>query len=571
MYQVSDAYKLKMMDQVQTHRLKGTLDTTINFTDSDVIGVSYSNQCSEKKVNVGSVFIGTLKLTFLQDYLNRGGYFGKVITISDGLLLGYDENENPIWEDVPIGSFYIADAVYRAEGMVDITAYDCLSKMDKTWQSTQATGTIYSFCKYIETMTGTTFGMTEEECQALPNGTESIIPYVDNEINTYRDLLCAIVQFAGGFATAERDGSWVIRNFKTTQSVNVPKNRRLQKASYSDYKTFFDGIAYTDCVSGEERVLGSATASIVELGPNPFMQYGTVVVKTRRCANILNTVAAVRYTPFNVGVLPAFIALDLGDVVRFIDDYTGGYTQGAVMSLTWTYNKTVQLQCFGENPNLATVQSQSRKSISSLRQTTAQNEISYFHYTNLEDIRFGSEVETLVARLRFISTQTTTVKIFHEFLMDMVANLSKDCSYEVRYYLDNELVSYSPFERLKAYGASNGNTDLSITRDFFYIIQNVVPNISHLWEVKIITHNVSSTEIDANHLHVTLEGQRMYADNLAGIMELGDNINLIDIGGFALIGMEDEVVFRFNPVTEYLLAENGDNLCTEAGDQFILE
>lgn len=571
MYQVSDEYKAKMLDQVQTHRLRGTLNGTISFTDNDVIGVSYSNQCSDKKVNVGSVYVGTLKLTFLRDFLNRGSYYGKTITISDGLLLGYDEHDVPVWEDVPIGTFYIADAVYRAEGMVDITAYDCLSLMDEPWQSTQALGTLYSYCKSIELNTGAVFGMTQEECEALPNGSESIMPSTNNEINTYRDLLHALAQFAGGFATATKDGTWVIKTYKTDPVTIIPKNRRFQSAKYSDYTTLYDGISYTDIQRGIERTLGPATGSIIELGANPFLQFGSVITKTQRCEQILNAVALIRYTPFSVSALPALVALDMGDVVKFTDDYTGGYTQGAVMQLSWTYNKSVQLQCFGENPKLASVQSQSRKSISSLRQSSADNEINYYHYSNLDDYSFGPETEVLVAKLRFTATHTTTIKIFHEIIMDMTADLSADCSYEVHYYLDGNLLPYKPYERIGGiYGSASGDTELSITKDLFYVLQNVTPNVMHTWEVKIIMHGISSTEIDVDHIHITLEGQKMYADDLSGFLEITDNLSLFTLGGLGLLALEDSAVIKINPVDEFnITTEDGDDITTEDGDDII--
>ena len=125
MYTVSDEYKIKMLDQVQTHALSGTIDS-ISFTGGDVIGVSYTAKCADKKVNIGGVNIGTLKLTFLTDILNRGDYYGQTITISDSLLTGYDEDEDPIWETVPVGVFYVAEAVWTAAGMINVTAYDCL-------------------------------------------------------------------------------------------------------------------------------------------------------------------------------------------------------------------------------------------------------------------------------------------------------------------------------------------------------------------------------------------------------------------------------------------------------------
>ena len=117
MYQVSEAYTTKMFDQVQTHKLTGLIDS-VAFYGEDVIGVSYTNRCSDKNVNLGSVNIGTLKLTFLKDLLDRGDYYGKVITLSDSLLIGYDEDEQEIWESIPIGTFYVAEATWRAEGMI---------------------------------------------------------------------------------------------------------------------------------------------------------------------------------------------------------------------------------------------------------------------------------------------------------------------------------------------------------------------------------------------------------------------------------------------------------------------
>ena len=147
MYSVSESYRAKMLDKVQTHRLTGTIDG-INFTEADVIGVSYKNQCTQKNVLIGSVNIGVLKFTLLRDLLNRGDYQKKKVVINDGLLLGYDENDEPIWEDIPIGEFYISEALWTAAG-IDITAYDVLSKLDKPVQISQTSSKLYGFCQYI--------------------------------------------------------------------------------------------------------------------------------------------------------------------------------------------------------------------------------------------------------------------------------------------------------------------------------------------------------------------------------------------------------------------------------------
>ena len=541
MYQISDEYRAKMLDQVQTHRLKGTLNGNISFTDSDVIGVSYKNQCSDKKVNVGSVYVGVLKLTFLQDFLNRGSYDKKTITISDGMYLGTDENDQPVWEDIPVGTFYIADAVWTAENMISITAYDCLSLMDKTLEIDTSAGNVYNFCKYIEIKTGATFGMTQEECAALPNGTEVVSPYEENNMETYRDLLSALAQFVGGFAYAAKDGTWKLKTFGETSVVAIPKNRRMSGAKYSDYTTLYDAISYVDQSTGLLRVVGEANGVIMKLGTNPFLQYGSQAAIDRRALNIVRAIKKIRYRPYSAGLLPAFVALDLGDVISFTSDYASETTSGALMVLAWTYNKSYKVQCYGDNPALQSAQSQTEKNVSGLMRTTTENQVTYYNYANVEALTFGSEVETSIAKIRFSPAQKTTVKIMHEFIMDMISNLSTDGSYELHYYLDNELVAYSPYERIKGiYGASSGSTEFSICRDFFYIIRDVEPGTFHTWEVKIVTHGITSTTIDVDHAHVTLEGQRLYGEDYSGgLIEAFDTIAVIPLGYLELVSISD--------------------------------
>lgn len=571
MYEITNEYRAKMLDQVQTHRIVGTIDGH-PFTDDDVIGVSYTNQCTDKKVNVGSVFTGVLKLTFLRDFLSRGDYFKKAITISDGLLLGYDGQEAPIWEDIPIGTFYIAEATWRSAGMIDVVAYDCLSLMDKACEIDTSTGSVFSFCKYIEVMTGVEFGMSQEEVNALPNGDQMIQAYYDNDIVTYRDLLSYIAAFVGGFAYAGRDGKFYLKNFGNFRNVDIqiPKNRRISNAKFSDFVTAYDAISYTYMKTGRVSYFGPGKWTICDLGANPFLQYGSEETLYQRRWNILGAIVPMLYTPYTVSLLPAFIALDLADVIEFTDDYTEDSTLGGAMQITWTYNKSVTVSCFGDNPNIEKVKSSASKSISRITQNTVSNELVYYNFANTEVITFGSEVETPIARLRFMGSQPTNVLIFHEFIFNMELDTSTDSSYEVRYYYDGQLIPYSPSESLSGYGDSV-TVDMTIARDFFYMMKGVTGDVSHNWEVRIITHGVESTTIDVNHCHITLEGQGLYGDEVFdGLIEVDDTFQLLDFGYLELLPMADEADITFNTYSSYILTEAADNLCTESGDRLIL-
>ena len=543
MYTVSDEYKTKMLDQIQTHALSGTIGST-SFSGNDVIGVSYTNKCTEKNVNVGGVNIGTLKLTFLRDILNRGDYYGQTITISDSLLTGYDENEDPIWEAVPLGVFYVAEATWRAEGMIDITAYDVLSLLDKNLNIDQSSGSVYAWCKYIEQETGAVFGMTEAQCELLPNGTELISPYEEGNLETFRDLLSALAQMVGGFACAERDGTWKLKAFGNTSVISIPKNRRYQGAKYSDFTTYYDTVSYVEAETNTVRYIGDGEGLVMKLGSNPFLQYGSYGAIQRRVFAIVDSIKNMTYTPFDVGLMPAFVALDLGDVVSLVDDYTEDTSSGAVMDVTWTYNKSFKIKSYGDNPNLRSAQSKTDKNISGLMQNTARNEVIYYNFSNIEQISFGPEEETTIASLAFTSAQETTVKILHEFVMDILSDLAVGGSYELHYYLDDELVSYKPIESLGAITAFQSGTDTpaTITRDFFYILKNVEPNVRHTWEVKILAHDITSMEIDVNHAHVTLEGQRLYGEDYwGGYIEAKDTLTLIPYGYLSLISITESV------------------------------
>ena len=560
MFNVSEAYRAKMLDQIQTHRLVGLLDDTYSFTEADVIGVSYKNQCSQKNVALGSVNIGVLKLTLLVDLLDRGDYYGKKIVLYDGLKIEEESGED-VFEDVPVGVFYIAEAIRTAAGIV-ITAYDVLSKTDKNLTIDQTSGTLYYFCKYIESETGASFGMTQEECEALPNGTEVLSPYEDNDMTTFRDLMSTIAQMVGGFAYADRLGTWKLRSFDNVSVITIPKARRMSGTEISDFDSYYDFVSYVDAKTKNVKVVGSGDGLVMKLGNQPFLQYGTPEAIDRRVNNIVAVVKQMVYTPFKASMLPAFIALDLGDVIELEDDYSGETSSGAVMLATWTYNKAYKVQCYGDNPNLRDAQSRTDKDISGIINQTVQNEVTYYNFANLEPIQFGSDQEVTIAQLYFTAAQQTTVKIMHEFIMEMLRDLSLQGSYEIRYYLDEERVNYSPYESLSPLiittdvptpeEESGGGTEpvradiepieSTITRDFFYVLRDIQPGIRHSWEVRILTHGIEETTIDVNHAHITLEGQRLYGEEyFDGYIEAKDMLDLLPVGGLGLVAMSEGI------------------------------
>lgn len=550
MYSISDEYRAKMFDQVQTHRLSGTIDG-ITFTGDDVIGVSYSNRCSDKKVSIGSVNIGVLKLTFLRDILNRGNYYNKVITLTDSLMTGLDENEEPIYESVPIGKFYIGDAVYTGRDMVDVTAYDCLALMDKPLNIGQTSGYIYDFCLTIEAETGAVFGMTQEECEALPNGLEIIGPYIDNDMSTYRDLLSKLAQMAGGFAYADRTGKFRIKPFDDTSVLNIGKARRFSGAKFSDFTTRFDAISYQDVKStGDTIVIGNPDGFIMELGNNPFLQYGTSQAIHDRVNAIYDKVRLMTYTPFEVSLLPAFIVLDLGDVISFTNDYTLSTSTGAVMSIEWTCNKSVKVCCYGSNPNLRHGMSSTDHAIKGASSANREGRVATYTATNIQTFEIESEKEKILS-CHFSTSSSQPILTLTEIKFD----LDSPGTVEVFYVLDDEEIVYSPVETYDEAGLHTISLMYPVTVDEL--------NLRHKFEVKMRTS--SSLTIDPEYARVFIQGTGYnMSGGFGGYIEAEDEYTLIDFGYLEPIAFTDTATInasiqsdKYSPTDNYSVEDVG--------------
>ena len=528
MYSISDEYRAKMFDQIQTHKLTGTLDTSISFTGEDVIGVSYTNRCTDKKVSIGSVNIGVLKLTFLKDLLNRGDYYGKKITLSDWLLTGYDENEQEVWESVPLGVFYVAEATWTAEGMVDITAYDGLSKLDIPLAVAQTSGYLYDFCKLIELHTGAEFGMTQNECEALNLGTALISPYEDNDMTTYRDMVSKLAQLVGGFAYAGRDGKWRLKAFGNTSILSIGNTRRFSGAKYSDFQTRFDGITYQDVrITGETKYVGDPDGFVMELGNNPFLQYGTTGLVKSRVQSIFDIVQTMTYTPFDVGLLPAFCVLDLGDVISFTNDYTGNTSTGCLMQITWTYNKSFKVQCFGSNPNLRSGQSKSDHASKGASSANKDGRIATFVATNIQQFIVDS-VKQEILRTMFTTSSSQAVLTLTEVKFD----LDEPGDVEVYYYLNGEELSYVPTETYSEAGIH--------TLSLMYPIEGLEKDRKYRFVVKMKTSSGLIIEPLSARTYVQGTGFDLTGE-FDGYIEVSDDIYLIGFGYLGALGASETV------------------------------
>lgn len=550
MYSVSEAYIERMMHHGTRRRLSGTIGS-VPFSSDDVIRDSLSisaKAADASDMKIGGVYLGEFSLSFVPSFINkvaRDQYSGKEVSISIGLWIPdpEDEIDGGEWVDVPCGVFTLdEESPQLSKNGIAVSGYDHMKMFDKKFDLDTTSATPYGYLSYACEACGVELGNTQEEIEALYNGTELLGLYSPNDIETYRDLLYWVAQSCVCFACCDRQGRLVLRKFGNPTGITFDEDHRDDDVVFSGYTTKWTGVSFVDMETQMTRYYGLEVDDglTMNLGSNPLLQIGSLNAIDRRRKAVLQGVSEIQYTPFSFNSArdPIF---DLGDAIPFSGGLSGNCT-GCVMSLSYSMSN-YNFEGYGNKPSLANARSKSDKDISGLIQETTENQVTYYQFANVEPISIVPEQEVSIAKLKFVSAQQTTVKILHEFIFDMLADLASDGSYELRYYLDDELLTYKPYERVGGiYGGQSGATELSICRDFFYILKDVEPNLRHEWEVKIVTHGISSTMIKTNNAHIVIEGQRLYGDShFDGFIEAEDIITIIPYGYLTLVSVSDSV------------------------------
>lgn len=243
MYQVSEEYLKQTKRKVQTFRLTGTVNK-VAFTNNDILSGSFTitNQCSEQNdVKIGSVYIGELKCTFKPD-LQVPDWTKAQIIVSEGLLI-----DGTTWEDVPLGVYTVSEANDTEYG-VDITAYDNMARFNRSCMVDITIGTPHELLTLACTTCEVELGMTQADVDALPNGTESLSLYTENDIETWQDFVFWVAQATGTIATMDREGKLVLRSYTQNVVDTLTNHERFTGSKFSKFETRYSGLS---CVNME--------------------------------------------------------------------------------------------------------------------------------------------------------------------------------------------------------------------------------------------------------------------------------------------------------------------------------
>ena len=186
MYAVSQKFKEAMRRPVQRHRVKGTVNG-VAFTEANILSGSFSitGQCSDaSNVQIGQVYTSELKITLLKN-LNLSRY-----TLMDSEIVPYFglRLDTGVYEYIPLGIFTVSKASWGATG-VEVTAYDNMSKLDRTFSTSVLVGTPFELLMLACNSCGLELGNSVRDFNAFANGTRRLQLYADNDIQTWRDLV----------------------------------------------------------------------------------------------------------------------------------------------------------------------------------------------------------------------------------------------------------------------------------------------------------------------------------------------------------------------------------------------
>ena len=534
MYSVSNKYRQDMKEPVARLSLRGAVGDKA-FTEENIVGGSFSitNQCVDSdEILLGAAYIGELQATFKDIDIDRYEWVGKTITAYHQRTFSDDTSE-----EIPLGVFTIAEATWSADGIA-VIAYDNMSKLDKAAQFNATNGTPYSILRNICQNCGLTLGMTQAQVESLPNGTELIGLWAENDIETYRDMISWLAQTLASIVLVDRQGHIYLRSYGMTSVDTIGAENRFLDATFSDYESRYSGVSVVDMSSKQTRYYGTEQDIYLtyNLGSNPFMQYGTQTTKERMARAILNSLAATAYVPFSCTMLgdPAY---DLGDVVTLSGGMGDSTKHFVIQRYSYNLHNNYTAEGVGKNPDVANAKSKTDKQIQGLLNNVNQNEIQYYIFSNTEEIVVGDTQEKTIIDIRFASLKATTV-IFHaEILLDVDTTVSgityNDAVGTVTYYINAAEVT----ERHPVETWVDGNHIL-------HLLYHMKINDAELTRfVVTLTANGGQITIPINGIDAMISGQGLAATNeWDGYIDIEETIGKIRLGGISVKhNMTDEV------------------------------
>lgn len=497
----SAAFYQELKRNSRIEHIRGTIGN-VSFTDANIISMNYTNRASDtKEVSFGLAYVGQLQISLCDVNIPRGSWSNKQITVEFGLTIGGSE------EWIPIGTFFVSEALWT-DTSINITANDAMTKFDKTIAIDTTEGDLYSLLSWACSQVSVTLGMSLADCERLPNGDEYLGLYPESDIKTYRDFIGWLAQTAGGFATIDRQGRLVVRSWadSLTPADTFTASDRIAGSTFSDFQTNYAGISIVNMEDKTTSVYYSGDGVIINLGSNPFMQYGTEEEKTRQREVLMNVAQDINWTPFTASLLsnPVY---DLGDKITMTGGVAGENSLSCVvMDINWTPKGLTEFRGYGSDPALASGKSKTEKEISGITGggTNPADKITIVTFANSEQTSIDDSWRTFChMRIGIMEPQTIqcngVVKL----------NLTEAGTVFIRYVLNSEPL---PFIHVCQFPIGDDTVTL-----FLPIAMN--SDAVNDLKIQIMSSDGATGLIDAGDAQITLQGAGVTTGNWDGYID----------------------------------------------------
>lgn len=420
MYPVSKEFLQAVQENARSFYWTGKIRTKNGaeypFTYDDIVkgsGYVTAQCCSSSEIELGTVYAAELGIS-LYSKIDRYTLDGAEVLLSYHLQV-----KGGSYEEVPMGIFEVCEA-NRTVNCLELKAYDRMLRFDRNFNGFETVGNAYAFLEMCCKACGVELANTEAEIGAMPNGTEMLSVYVENDIETFRDVLYYVAQVLGGFFVINREGKLELRKYGTKPVVEIGSRHRFS-SSFSDFITRYTAVSSTNLRTqmAEYYALEEDDGLTMNLGVNPLLQFGLEETREQLCRNILDDLAAVNYVPFDSDTI-GNPALDLGDVLTF----TGGQTDGEQKTCVTSFNCKIggrhSLKCVGKNPRLAQAKSKNDKNISGLLNQVEAGKIGIHTFTNASEYSVH-DTDVRIISIEFATKEETHAQFFAQVLVDVSA------------------------------------------------------------------------------------------------------------------------------------------------------
>lgn len=524
MYNVSQAYQTAETKAVKQFKVRGKC-CGLDYTAANILkgSLTVSQQASSPtEITLGAVYIGQLTATFLNMPIARNSWVGGTITLQVGLKLA-----GGLYEFVPVGTYTIAEAKHSRSG-VEIVAYDNMSRFDRLLSFSTSYGTPYELLTAICASCVVELGMTEDEVEALPNGTRTLGIYAENDCQTFRDLLSWIACTTCCFATIDRQGRLVLRPFYGTSVGTFDDTKRFTGCKFSDYITSYAGITVNDLDEGGTRTYTNGKSGVtLDIGDNPLMQYGVDVTLDAIGNAIAYALTDVEYVPFEATMLIG-VEFDLGDVLTMTDGTAGTSSSCIVHSINWTFDRGCSLKGYGSNPDAGQAKSRYDKMISGMKGNKA-DEIKYYVFQNAGQYNISDGEREEILYINFATVKGGYII----FQCEIHAEVDGEITFYYR--LNGADLDFVPIETF---------TDVNNP----HIINLFLPYkaaANTVYDLYLIAEMAGGDcFIDIGNLRAMVYGQGLAAtDEWNGVIAIDEDISRVALDNLAIVAISDAMTF----------------------------